>query len=179
MVGGVNWRHGRSRRTYRRTVVDRRSIVAGVAPAQRRARATVAWPKGSAQRRLVDFALRCSLERFAGVFSALPDLPPALPSVGGERGITRHSRSARRGPARTRADRSLRVFYRRHVHRGEKRGASRGSHQAGQGHETHGSGRCFWSSSRRSTQRVASPAEVALVQTTLEALFRCSKTRTF
>lgn len=105
MAGGVNWRHGRRRRTDRRAMDDLGAAFAGTDPAQRWTRTAMARSARGVQRGTVDFAFRCSLTRPARSFSTLSDVPRALPSVGANKGVARHSRNARRAPARARPNR--------------------------------------------------------------------------
>ena len=155
-------------------MVDRGSVAARTAPAQRWARATVAQPARGAQWGALDFALWCPLERLARAFPTLPNLPPALPGVGGQRGAWRHSLRARRGFACARPGRPLGMLRRRHVHRGEKRGAAVGPTKRGKGTKLMALADAAGLPLAVHTTS-ASPAEVTLVQATLEARFTAER----
>jgi transposase len=69
----------------------------------------------------------------AGAVSAVSDLPSPLPAVGPGRPVRTHPGGVGARPQGARWTRSLRVFHRWHVHRGEKGGGCVGPRHAGKG----------------------------------------------
>src|SRR5262249_11670443 len=120
-------------------------------------------------RALVPAASR-PVEGFAGSISTEPNVPPPVPAVAPLRVAGAHSPAALGRPARPRQTRSDRRVHRRHVHRGEKGGSAIGPTKRGKGSKVmaicdgHGLPLAVYVAS-------ASPAEVRLVEDTLDARF--------
>lgn len=98
---------------------------------------------------------------------AISDVPPTVPTVGQGWDSEKYPRDSGQGSARTRKDRPRRMFHRRLLYRGEKRGLGVGKTKRGKGTklmaiaDAHGIPIAIHTTS-------ASPHEVTLVEETLE-----------
>src|SRR6266700_1500551 len=115
----------------------------------------------------VDFAHRRAVARFAAPVRAVPDRAPALPELGALRSDGALAPGAGRAPARGRRVRSQRMFCGRDVCSGQKRGRLVGKTKRGKGTKVMGiaDGHGLPLALRAES---ASPAEVKLVEATLE-----------
>ena len=158
-----------SRRAHGRAMgIDRAAIAADQAPGW-------SWPtayQGSSgiERHLLDSAYRCCLGRSTQALSLIPDLPPALPRVGGIGCAKGSAGGTGRGPAKSRRAGSVGVLHRRHFRGGEKGGFAVGKTKRGKGTklmavaDRHGLPVAVYIAS-------ASPHEVTLVPDTVESRF--------
>ena len=130
----------------------------------------MAGSAGRLEWRALDPADWRPVERFAGSISTVPNVPSPVPAVATLRVAGAHPPAALRRPARPRQARSDRRVHRRHVHRGEKGGSAIGPTKRGKGSKVmaicdgHGLPLAVYVAS-------ASPAEVRLVEDTLDARF--------
>src|SRR5512133_1046971 len=97
-------------------------------------RQTLARSSGCSRWHLVDTAHRSALEGPSRTLPSLPDhLPPPLSEVDRRRGTLGRARSVGRRPRREGRYRPLGVLHRRHLRRGQKRGARVGKTKRGKG----------------------------------------------
>jgi hypothetical protein len=96
-------------------------------------RQTLARSSGRSRWHLVDTAHRSALEGPSRTLPSLPDLPPPLSEVDRRRGALGRARSVGRRPRREGRYRLLGVLHRRHLRRGQKRGARVGKTKRGKG----------------------------------------------
>ena len=137
---------------------------------QRSSRQKTHTSKGCAERSLMDFANRSTLERYAFEVSSVPDLPPAFPGMDRAGNLPGNLIRAGQRPVRTREDRYQRGVHRRELCTGKKRGLAVGKTKRGKGTKimaiTDASGipvaACVES---------ASPHEVKLVEKTIDSSF--------
>jgi transposase len=126
------------------------------------------------QRDFVGSAHRSAVERYAGEISTIPNLPSTAPRMGALREIARNTRSACQRPRRSRQVQLGRMFHRRNLCGGEKRGSCIGKTKRGKGSK-------LMAVADRSGFPLAihiasaAPHEITLVRETLQSRFLRSR----
>jgi len=156
--------------SYRRTMERSGPSLTPRLRAQRSARSSVERSPTNSQRGTLDSEDRCAVAGSAAPIRCARDCASALPSLGARQGLGEDSLGTRARFAGARRPGSARVFYRRHVCAGKKRGLDVGKTKRGKGckvmaiADRHGLPVALCTTS-------ASPAEVTLVATTVDERF--------
>jgi len=150
-----------------RTVGSRRNHPACRSRTTRRARSTVERSTQSSQRRAVDFAHRCTVERPAAAIRSIPNRASTVPELGGLWSDRKGVVGAGPRPQKPRRTGSERMLCGRDVCSGQKRGRLVGKTKRGKGTKIMGIADGHGLPIALRTES-ASPAEVKLVSQTLD-----------